>query len=192
MSRRAPAGNKEQNLQFVTIDPSSDRGSSDIRRIVRSHAGGWIWRQLRENQDNPQLDPEEEQEEDELSADPSVRMESQGRHRSTSQTGKPTSAVAEALREFTPEIVQRAGNGGRPMLMPLSTVSSEKLDPFQSYISTSPLPSGLVSNSNKYCKTPPKHSPHRHLLTCSLRLIGAMARPHAKILLNRGRSSRRY
>lgn len=190
MSRRAPAGKKEQNLQFVTIDPSSDRGSSDIRRIVRSHAGGWIWRQLRENQDNPQPDPEEEQEKDVLSADPSARDESQGRHRSTSQTGKLSPSVAEALREFTPEIVQRAGNGGRPM--PLSRVSSEKLDPFQSYISTSPLPSGLVSNSNKYCKTPPKHSPHRHLLTCSLRPIGAMARPHAKILLNRGHSSRRY
>ncbi|KAJ5890523.1 uncharacterized protein N7473_006751 [Penicillium subrubescens] len=153
MSRRAPAAKKQQTLQFVTIDPSSDQGSSHIRRIVRSHAGGWIWRQLRDSQDNPQPDPEEEEEEDELEAGPSVREESQGRRQSTSQPRKPSPSVVgslwEAPREFAPELVQRAGNGGRPMQ--LSRVSSEKLDPFQSYISTSPLPSGLVSNSNKYC-----------------------------------------
>lgn len=149
MSRRAPAAKKEQTLQFVTIDPSSDQGSSQVRRIVRSHAGGWMWRQLRENQDNPQHGTEEE---DDVEADPSVREEKQSRTRSTSQTGKPSPSVAEALRELAPELVSRAGNGGRPMQ--LSRVSSEKLDPFQSYISTSPLPSGLVSNSNKYCKTP--------------------------------------
>lgn len=158
MSRKVPAGKKEQNLQFVTIDPSSDRGSSHIRRIVRSHAGGWIWRQLRDSQDNPQPDPEEGN--DELEGDTSVREESQRRTSSTSQTGKPspsvTGSIAGAMREFAPELVQRAGNGGRPMQ--LSRVSSDKLDPFQSYISTSPLPSGLVSNSNKYCRTPPKHS----------------------------------
>jgi hypothetical protein len=163
MSRRAQPGKKEQNLQFVVIDPSSDRGSSDIRRIVRSHAGGWIWRQLRESQDNTQ--PGAEGEEDELEAGSAVHEGNQGRHRSTCHTGKPSPSVAglisEAVREFAPELVQKAGIGDPRMH--LSRVSSEKLDPFQSYISTSPLPSGLVSNSNKYCKT----SPRTHLTTSS-------------------------
>lgn len=155
MPRRAPAGEKQQYLQFVTIDPSSNRENSNLRRIVRSHAGGWVWRRLLESQDSLQADPGVD---DEFEIETGLIVHEktvQSRPRSTPKSDKPNHPIAgilsEASRDFVPKPVQRAGNGNPSMQ--LSSVSSEKLDPFQSYTSTSPLPNGLVSSSNKYCKS---------------------------------------
>ena len=175
MSQKPEKGKGKKALQFVTIDPSSSGGRSDTRRIVRSHAGGWMWRQLQAARENSEADYEE----DLLEPGPSTIEENEDLDRPTPSAEKSSASVAGSQSESqVPKVsgrerIQRKRN--KRAHMELSRVSCDKLDPFQCYISSSPLSSGLVSNSNKYCKIPQRFFSPRQLLTCLTRSIGAMA-----------------
>ncbi|CEJ55111.1 hypothetical protein PMG11_01386 [Penicillium brasilianum] len=110
-----------------------------------------MWRKLRAAQGNS----EPALEEDSLEPDAFTTEEFDDLDQPTPSTRKPSaSAVGLPSDSQVPKDSGRDSTRrkrSKRASMELSRVSCDQLDPFQCYISSSPLPSGLVSNSNKYC-----------------------------------------
>lgn len=150
-----------------------------------------MWRQLQAARENSEAGLEEDLPE----PGPSTTKKNDDLDQPTPSAENSSASMAgsqsesQAQKDYGRERIQRKRN--KRAHMELSRVSCDKLDPFQCYISSSPLSSELVSNSNKYCKILEWGFSRHQSLTYLTRPIGAVAWTDAQ-LLNQWRRSCRY
>lgn len=184
MSRSSQKPRRDKvNLCFVTSDPSSGGGKTNNLHIVRSHAGKWRWSEARKKKTTTTQEKAAIGEKfprrrlsisEELDAsDTSAQYTSSSGSKDSSpdddldflfSTLEEEVSIIECPEEIPPEEVYNTYSTQMPEpkwptycnagTVNVYGITPNILDPFQQYPHTSPLPSELVSNANKYCKSP--------------------------------------
>jgi hypothetical protein len=147
-------------LHFIISDPSIKGNSkSQSARVVRSHVGKWTWENVRKGTSRKERRPAiKAPAENAVDGDASTWLDWSDTSDSALASGiiydsTESSSSPRSMDRWLDDFMAGSSDGSSPSLLlsPRSSIDIDILDPFQSRVS-SPIPSGLVSNSNKYCK----------------------------------------
>lgn len=122
-----------EEFHFILSNPSSEVSASDLYR-VRSHVRRWTWQHVRKQQ--KKIRREEEQ------SDPTACDLLNDDQNQPQNSGSPPFAPSQSHNVFD----QSSYLTSPPLI---HSIDAELIDPFATHV-TSPIPSQLVSNSNKY------------------------------------------
>jgi hypothetical protein len=141
-------------FQFVAEDPSSGKITSNNLHKVRSHAGKWIWRQLRHGRDNANTRPGRNHLDSDSAVSDTHRIPEMSEPKESRPFELPcTSSAAQSskIQTLEDDCIENPQINMEPSTPRTDSISGI-LDPFQSHISPSPLSDELVSHSMQYCR----------------------------------------